>query len=232
MNTFARILRATNWKYAVGEVALIFVGITLALAANSWYENLKNREEEREILRQVVVGLETDVEALKTAQSSIEAKVGLMTQLEAHIRDELPYSGDLDVSFKSILTGASARMNTAAFDTLKFRGMDLVSSPELRNQLVDYYGTEQTLLDQRNRNDRGDMLAAEPYFKKNFRWESGALLMTPIDYSSLVNDQEFLNILAVRIWALNNLALRVHARIIGKAEQLILAIQYHLESMH
>ena len=232
MNTLSRILRAANWKYAVGEIFLIFVGITLALLASSWYENSKNREEEREVLRQLVVDLETDVATLQAAQAKIEEKVRLMTQLEAHIRAALPYSSDLDGSFKTILTGGSARINTTTFETLKFSGIDLVSSAELRSQLVDYYDTEKTLLEQRNSYDSGDTFSAGPYFKKNFRWESGALLMTPIDYDSLIIDQEFLNILALRIWALSNLAVPTYSRIVDKAERLVSATQNHLESLH
>ena len=57
MSAFSRIFRATNWKYAVGEMTLVFVGITLALLANSWYEDSKNRKEEREILRQLFFSL-------------------------------------------------------------------------------------------------------------------------------------------------------------------------------
>ena len=232
MNTLSRILRAANWKYAVGEVALIFVGITLAFLANSWYENSRNRDEERKILRQLVVSLEADVEALQSVQARIEEKIRLMNNLEAHIHEGLPYSSDLDATFKTILSGGSARMNTAAFETLKFRGIDLVSSSELRNQLVDYYDTEQTLLERRNLYDSSDQSAAVPYFKKHFRWGSESLLMAPIDYESVIKDQEFLNILAVRIWALSKLTLRDYSRIVDKAEQLNLAIQSHLENLH
>jgi hypothetical protein len=231
MNTLSRIFRAANWKYALGEVALIFAGISLALLANSWYEDSKDRQEEREILRQLVVSLQTDVQALQSIRSRIEEKVRLMTDLESHIRKGLPYSSELDESFRAILTGASARMNTAAFETLKFRGVGLVSNTVLRSQLVDYYDTEQALLDHRNSRDTADIRGAVPYFKEHFRWGSESLLMTPIDYESLVSDQEFLNILSVRIWALSNLALREYSRIINKAEQLNSAIEHHLESL-
>ena len=61
MSTLSRIVRAANWKYALGETALIFIGITLALAANNWYENWQDRIEEKEILRQMIVGLSADL---------------------------------------------------------------------------------------------------------------------------------------------------------------------------
>lgn len=231
MTVLSRLVRATDWRYAIGEVALIFVGITLALLANSWYEDLKDREEEREVLQQLVIGLDADIAALERNRTRIESKVRTMKQLEQHIQDELPYNSALDNSFKEILTGGSARLNTAAFESLKYRGIDLISSPSLRGQLVDYYDTEKSLLEQRNSSDQGDQWAAEPYFKKNFRWDSDQLLMRPIEYESLVNDTEFLNILSIRIWALNNLASGIYARIEGKARDLRTAVLDHLEDL-
>lgn len=58
----SRIIRATNWKYAVGEVFLIVVGITLALMATSWYENWQERRYESLVLGQLKVALESDLE--------------------------------------------------------------------------------------------------------------------------------------------------------------------------
>jgi hypothetical protein len=231
MSAISRVLRATNWKYAIGEMALIFVGITLALIANSWYESLKSREEEREILEQLAISLETDVQALRATRDTIDQKVRLMTRLEKHIQEGLPYTADLDASFKTILGGSSVQMSTAAFDTLKYRGIDLISDSAIRRQLVGYYDTEQARLERRNSYDRGDQSLAEPYFKKNFRWESGELLMAPVDYDSLVVDQEFLNILAVRIWALRNLASPTYDEIANEAAQLANAIQEHKSSL-
>jgi len=231
MSAISRILRATNWKYAIGEMTLIFVGISLALVANSWYENLKSREEEREILEQLAISLESDVQALRAMRDTIDQKVRLMTRLEQHIQEGLPYTTDLDASFKTILTGSAVRMNTAAFDTLKYRGIDLISNSAIRRMLVDYYDSEQARLERRNSYDSGDQSTAEPYFKKNFRWESGELLMTPVDYDSLVVDQEFLNILAVRIWGLGNLASPTYDEIANEAAQLANAIQKHKSSL-
>ena len=122
-------------------------------------------------------------------------------------------------------------MSTAAFDTLKYRGIDLISDSVIRRQLVDYYDTEQARLERRNSYDSADQTMAEPYFKKNFRWESGELLMAPVDYDSLVVDQEFLNILAVRIWGLKTLASPIYGEIANEATQLANAIQEHKSSL-
>jgi hypothetical protein len=49
-NTHMRITKALNaatWRYAVGEVLLIIVGVSIALAATSWYENRDNNKQKR-----------------------------------------------------------------------------------------------------------------------------------------------------------------------------------------
>ncbi len=62
----ARFFNATNWKYALGEVLLIVVGITIALAANSWYEDWQERRDERQVLQQLQQALEIDLDEFES----------------------------------------------------------------------------------------------------------------------------------------------------------------------
>ncbi len=231
MSLLSRIVNAANWKYALGEVLLIFVGISLALVANSWYEDAQDREEESEILQQILVSLRTDIDAINDNRVAIENKLELMTKLQAHLGQELPYEKNLDEAFRAIIMVEGVQMSTASFDTLKYRGIDLLSDTELRNRLVDYYDTERERLNRRNEFDLADAMSAEPYYKRNFRWSSDTLAMQPIDYASLRADQEFLNILAVRMWAHRNLTMPEYERIGEKAKDLAAKIEIHLQKI-
>ena len=46
-----KIFAVANWKDALGEVVLIVIGVTIALAANSWYEDRQERRDEVLVLR-------------------------------------------------------------------------------------------------------------------------------------------------------------------------------------
>lgn len=51
-----------NWRYALGELSLIVVGVLIALAANSWWEERGERHRERAYLQQLLSDVrETEV---------------------------------------------------------------------------------------------------------------------------------------------------------------------------
>lgn len=72
---------------------------------------------------------------------------------------------------------------------------------------------------------------AEPYFKKHFQWSRHDLSMRPVDYDSLIDDQEFLNILAVRSWAHKTMTAPAYARIDKKASELATILEAHLQEL-
>jgi hypothetical protein len=42
----SRLVSAPNWRYAIGEILLIVVDVSIALAASSWYEGRLERRNE------------------------------------------------------------------------------------------------------------------------------------------------------------------------------------------
>jgi hypothetical protein len=57
-----RIRADLNWRYALGELSLIVVGVLIALAANSWWAERGERHRERAYLRQLLTDVrETEV---------------------------------------------------------------------------------------------------------------------------------------------------------------------------
>ncbi len=49
-------MTTVNWKYAIGEVVLIVVGILIALAAADWNDRRVLREEELALLEELRTG--------------------------------------------------------------------------------------------------------------------------------------------------------------------------------
>ncbi len=57
------------FKYAIGEIVLVVIGILIALQVNDWNNSRKNNDLEDKILKEIYSNLNTD---LKGLQSQIE----------------------------------------------------------------------------------------------------------------------------------------------------------------
>ncbi len=191
----SRIIRATNWKYAVGEVFLIVVGITLALMATSSYQNWQERRYESLVLEQLRVALESDLKLFDNYFRTLKQSERDLTALLKHLRSGDPYNPTIGVYFKALtLWRGGMRMRTAPYEELKNRGFSLVSKPSLRTKLIDLYEDQfpkllgTSLID---RNFSRNQVA--PYFNTRFRsTEDGERL--PIDYNVLRSDPLFENL--------------------------------------
>jgi hypothetical protein len=139
MSRSARILEFVSLKQGIAEVALIFVGISLALAADGWNDRRLDREDETELLIEIAASLRNDLGKIETDLSYVEEKDAHLERLENHIQSGQPYDDDLARSFSYVRTWQTSRLNTAAFEALKSRGLDVVSDRALRISLIDFF---------------------------------------------------------------------------------------------
>ncbi len=133
-------LKNLNWRRAFAEVALIFIGITLALYFDNWNETRKERELEQQLLVEMRddlietrLDLGRDIEALELRQR-------LLYDLQAELNaGKIP---DEDWASRLYMTAGGARLfpKDSAYRALMSQGLGVLSDPNLRNGLTDFYG--------------------------------------------------------------------------------------------
>ena len=125
--------------YAVGEVVLIFIGITLAVA----FENAsKEREQEalvRGLLSSVLQNLEANVAELEqniaiddTIQKSVQAVV-------RHLDSGAPWNDSLSTSLNLSLHWSSPFLATSGYESLKQSGLHQVADDSLRADMIQLF---------------------------------------------------------------------------------------------
>ena len=87
------------FKYAIGEIILVIIGILIALSINNWNENRKLQNEELSLLHEVKSNLEVTLnnfinDTLYNTQSIIQLR-----KIEHFIAENLPYNTKLDTAF-------------------------------------------------------------------------------------------------------------------------------------
>jgi len=131
------------FKYAIGEIILVVIGILIALSINNWNESRKNRVFEVDMLTQIQANLINDKAILKdianngtiairSAQRILEEKEAILTN------DSLKYwlAGFIQFDRFQPLTNA--------YEVLKSKGLDQVQNKQLRFLLGTYYDDKAT----------------------------------------------------------------------------------------
>ena len=165
----SRLVSAPNWRYAVGEVILIVVGVTIALAATSWYEGRQDRRDELLILQQLRQTLSEDLQAINMTWEITQQRERNITALLDHLESDRPYTVELARNFQSLFGWRTVSIRTAPFEALKVQGYKSISSPILREKLISFYEDHYRKLEYSSFLDRDLAIEkVQPYFFKNF----------------------------------------------------------------
>ena len=190
------------FKYAIGEIVLVVIGILIALSINNWNEKNKLKKEESKILTEIRKSLKGDLRYLKVnLRTNSESKRELNIIKEQFELDK-PTNDSLNYFYSSILFTNSVDITTGPYETLKSKGLDLISNDSLRNNVVLFY--EQTVKYYIDKDFYLDRKFTVEYCTKLFNSvaffsDSGRIPIFPNDYESLKQDKVFSNLLNTKI---------------------------------
>lgn len=124
--------------YALGEIALVMIGILLALQVNTWNEEKKTRAFEQEILFLIDQNLQQD--SVLLAGELVKAKRA--NELTSHLLEQVAlknYNDSLGNWMGKIISFERFKSQSSAFEVLKAKGIETISQKELQLALISYY---------------------------------------------------------------------------------------------
>ncbi|MFT4661367.1 MAG: hypothetical protein ACJA1H_001264 [Glaciecola sp.] len=71
------------FKYAIGEIVLVVIGILIALSINNWNENRKLNLNEKDVIENLIEDLESDYNNFEENKIGLEKQLILVDQLIA-----------------------------------------------------------------------------------------------------------------------------------------------------
>jgi len=139
---FTSTIKVFDWKYAIGETFLIVIGVTIALAASSWYDDRSDRRTEAEYIDRLRAALATDISRFTEFENILEVKANTLKALQTKNVNILLSAGAND--FMSNLNyseyKALPESNIATFEELKSTGrLSLIRDASLRDAFAQYY---------------------------------------------------------------------------------------------
>lgn len=125
--------------YAIGEIVLVVIGILIALQINIWNEERKERTLELMTLTELHASFETDLNDINFNIGLHESGLFACEMLLVAFEQAVPYNDSLDQYFGQFYNISVFINSTGAYETLKSRGMDIISNDSLRRKVVRMY---------------------------------------------------------------------------------------------
>jgi hypothetical protein len=198
------------FKYAIGEIVLVVIGILIALQINNWNENRKLQEKAYNYLQRLKIDLDNISEDVDGSVRSTERryKRALVT-LEALKAKELLPSNQKD--FESHLSGyfkfEFSTQNTTAYNEMISSGdLGLIKNEWLRNAFAELSDNRDFLieLNQSNHNAyKNNSELIEKHVQYNIiNLDTDSTKVKAIyDFDAMVNDRSFVNQISNQAYA-------------------------------
>ncbi|MEZ2414513.1 DUF6090 family protein [Muriicola sp. E247] len=179
--------------YAIGEIALVVIGILIALSVNNNNELRKLQQLETKSLQELKRALELDLSDINyNAKRHKNAQLSAEIVLEA-LNTDHPYHDSLSIHFERSTNITVFLPNLGPYETLKARGLDLIENDSLRNEISKYYEQDiKYAFVFEDANIQGWPMKFElilDHFDE-FKMFNSA---TPVDFEKLKNDRRFIS---------------------------------------
>ncbi len=141
------------FKYAIGEIVLVVIGILIALQINNWNESSKQRIEEVRLLENVLIDLVSDINQLKDHIRNATARQTIVDSIFTILHKD--YNSDpikfLNYNFVAISTENHFEVNSGTFDESQSAGsLKFIQNDSLREQIFNYYRNTKRNYDDEN----------------------------------------------------------------------------------
>jgi hypothetical protein len=139
--------------YAVSEVVLVMIGILLALQVNNWNEARKLQNEETGLLRDLRSDLVKSNYYIQDSRSYNLYTIGEYEKIYEFLEKDLPYTEDMDNAFGFIDNWGVPYLAMNAYETLKSKGISLISNENIKDLLVDIYEYDFPILEEHQKEE-------------------------------------------------------------------------------
>jgi Family of unknown function (DUF6090) len=219
------------FKYAIGEITLVVVGILIALSINNWNEKQKDNNLEQIFLQKLKSNLQDDITLYKSASARndeiakhLDSAIIMLHNYKDHT------TKDFQKHLPNLMFSSRFNPNKTAFNNLMSIGkMNIIQNDSITEKLFLYYrevlSTKESIgegMDTYNRNIFGPAILEFDYLNtsSNFKTKS---LEYYANYPLIINSLNLKKIMSTVL--LNN-----HKEKINNAESIIKLINSELKS--
>lgn len=188
------------FKYAIGEIVLVVIGILIALSINNWNEERKEKQVQLQLLKELQYAAREDFERGQRQLSGNKNTINSMEIILNQLENNLPYHDSLAIHFHLAHTRWIAQVKDNAYQNLTNYGLSFIKNDTTKHDMTNLYGNRKEFLYKLD--ERFNLFyyqVAAPVlidcFDKIAPPGSPRAKMIPLDYSSLSKNLKYRSIL-------------------------------------
>lgn len=161
-----------NWKYTIGEIIIVIIGISIAFSLNNWKEQRSEIKLKKQYLENLALDLKDEIIQLDSLQKICISHINMARELQPYL-GEYRIKGDSTL-FKvfELAKGISfSPINTTYQALINSGDMKLIHELDLRRKIESHYGFhKQVLTDYRRKENIHEKYLGEFFiYKINYR---------------------------------------------------------------
>jgi hypothetical protein len=190
------------FKYAVGEIVLVVIGILIALQINNWNNQRIENKQEISILKEILVNLKKDVINLNSKIGFNLNKEKANKEVMNHLKQKIPITDSLKLFYGTLNGRGNFEPITVAYENLKTRGVDIIKNDSLRIAISELYDFKYYYLTEDLRRDYEiirELHENQVYLNIKTTYKDGFLFGEPHNLQDLQNNIYFHEVLTQAI---------------------------------
>jgi hypothetical protein len=228
------------FKYAIGEIILVVIGILIALQINNWNEDRKATKQEIKILSELKNDLETNLIEIYDTNSTTKNRVKSTVLILDYFKDEKPVDDSLKRAFENIKMDGIFNIANTSYKFIESQGINTISNDSLRIKITEMY--ERHLKNIKVREDRNwkiiddeliprmnDLFISSPTIDNALSYALEGI-NTPKNIGTLRTAESFKNVI-VRLQSWLFVRLNWQPVAIDNLEQLITEVKKEIERL-
>jgi hypothetical protein len=218
------------FKYAFGEIILIFFGVLIALSTSQWNNNKKDQAYEAKALKEIYKGLQLDYSSLEVLINNTEKGLESITILDSLLKQDMPtYSKELDTLFGAVYGFRFFSIEKANYEDLKANSLNLVKNDALRQQLIMVFESEYSKNEKIYNTEVWVNDILRPFYLENFRDLNFHISATPINYESICKNIYYKNLVNYRLTFLRMVKKNSFIKMKHEMEKLMRLIEDYID---
>jgi hypothetical protein len=133
--------------YAIGEIALVMIGILLALQVNNWNDEKNSKISEQKILSEISNGIWRDLSDFEGNVYSNKKAIKAGEYFINYISKNEVSLDSLNFYYSSLFKDYSPVINKSGYESLKSNGLKTISDDSMRFQIVELYDYYYTIIE-------------------------------------------------------------------------------------